>query len=105
MAITLALYKFWYLDYKIAAYEDIPDLSNEYNVDTELIQAQTKLNSDIEPATVYTRDPSKNVIALTFDGLPDPTTTDKLLDLIDIKSTGVGHNDLPSIVSKMAQNL
>lgn len=83
VAITLALYKFWYLDYKIAAYEDIPDLSNEYNVDTELIQAQTKLNSDIEPATVYTRDPSKNVIALTFDGLPDPTTTDKLLDLIE----------------------
>lgn len=83
IVIALAIYKFWYLDYKIAAYEDIPDLSNEYNVDTELIQAQTKLNSDIEPATVYTRDPSKNVIALTFDGLPDPTTTDKLLDLIE----------------------
>lgn len=83
VVIALALYKFWYLDYKIAAYEDIPDLSNEYNVDTELVQAQERLNAGIEPATVYTRDPNKNVIALTFDGLPDPTTTDKILDLIE----------------------
>lgn len=81
--IALLLYKFWYLDYKIAAYEDIPDLSSEYNVDTELIQAEEKLNSKIKPATVYTKDPSKNAIALTFDGLPDPATTDKLLDLIE----------------------
>lgn len=83
IVICLAVYKFWYLDYKIAAYEDIPDLSNEYNVDIELVQAQEKLNDGVEPATVYTNAPDKNVIALTFDGLPDPTTTDKLLDLID----------------------
>ena len=25
--ISLVVYKFWYLDYKVAAYEDIPDLS------------------------------------------------------------------------------
>ena len=49
----------------------------------ELVQAREKLNSGIEPATVYTKDPTKNAIALTFDGLPDPTTTDKLLDLIE----------------------
>ena len=81
--ISLVVYKFWYLDYKVAAYEDIPDLSSEYNVDEELVQAREKLNSGIEPATVYTKDPTKNAIALTFDGLPDPTTTDKLLDLIE----------------------
>ena len=81
--ISLVVYKFWYLDYKVAAYEDIPDLSSEYNVDEELVQAREKLNSEIEPATVYTKDPTKNAIALTFDGLPDPTTTDKLLDLIE----------------------
>lgn len=81
--IILLLYKFWYLDYKIKAYEDIPDLSNEYNVDAEMPQALEKLNTDIEPATVYTKDPTKNAIALTFDGLPDPATTDKLLDLIE----------------------
>ena len=81
--IILLLYKFWYLDYKIEAYEDIPDLSNEYNVEAEMPQALEKLNTDIEPATVYTKDPTKNAIALTFDGLPDPATTDKLLDLIE----------------------
>lgn len=81
--ISLVVYKFWYLDYKVAAYEDIPDLSSEYNVDEELVQAREKLNSGIESATVYTKDPTKNAIALTFDGLPDPTTTDKLLDLIE----------------------
>lgn len=81
--ISLVVYKFWYLDYKVAAYEDIPDLSSEYNVDEELVQAREKLNSGIEPAMVYTKDPTKNAIALTFDGLPDPTTTDKLLDLIE----------------------
>lgn len=81
--IILLLYKFWYLDYKIKAYEDIPDLSNEYNVEAEMPQALEKLNTDIEPATVYTKDPTKNAIALTFDGLPDPATTDKLLDLIE----------------------
>ena len=81
--ISLVVYKFWYLDYKVAAYEDIPDLSSEYNVDEELVQAREKLNSGIEPATVYTKDPTKNAIALTFDGLPDPATTDKLLDLIE----------------------
>lgn len=81
--ISLVVYKFWYLDYKVAAYEDIPDLSSEYNVDEELVQAREKLNSGIEPATVYTKDPTKKAIALTFDGLPDPTTTDKLLDLIE----------------------
>ena len=52
-------------------------------MDEELVQAREKLNSGIEPATVYTKDPTKNAIALTFDGLPDPTTTDKLLDLIE----------------------
>ena len=37
--IILLLYKFWYLDYKIEAYKDIPDLSNEYNVEAEMPQA------------------------------------------------------------------
>ena len=83
LVVLVVLYKFWYMDYKIAAYEDIPDLSNEYNVNTEMIQAEEKLNSDLKAATVYTRDPSKNFIAITFDGLPDPTTIDKILDLMD----------------------
>lgn len=90
LIIIVIVYKFWYLDYKVAAYEDIPDLSSEYNVDMEMIQAQERLSSDIQAATVYTREPNKNVIALTFDGLPDPTTTDRILDLMNkynIKAT------------------
>lgn len=83
LVVLVVLYKFWYMDYKIAAYEDIPDLSTEYNVNTEMIQAEEKLNSDLKAATVYTRDSSKNFIAITFDGLPDPTTIDKILDLMD----------------------
>lgn len=83
IGITLLIYNFWYLDYKVAAYEDIPDLSSEYNVDTEMVQAQEKLNQNIEPATVYTKDINKKAIAITFDGLPDPTTTDEILDLME----------------------
>ncbi len=77
------LYYLWYLGGKTEAYDDIPDLSSEYNVDDRIAEAQEALNTDIEPATVYTNDPNKNVLSITFDGLPDPTTTAKLIDLID----------------------
>lgn len=83
IVIILFFYKFWYLDYKIAAYEDIPDLSNEYNIDIELVQARKKIDSNIQEATIYTKDSNKNVIAITFDGLPDPVTIDRILDLMD----------------------
>lgn len=73
-----------------STYADITDLNNEYNIDNELTDAQQKLNSDIKPAQIYVDSFDKNAIALTFDGLPDPTTTDRLLDLLDkyqIKAT------------------
>lgn len=85
IVITVAglLYYFWYLGGQTQAYDDIPDLLNEYNVDSEVAKAQDALNNNIEPATVYTKDPSKNLIALTFDGMPDPVTAKRLVDLTD----------------------
>lgn len=83
IAVAGLLYYFWYLGGQTQAYDDIPDLSNEYNVDSEVAKAQEALNGNIEPATVYTKDPSKNVIALTFDGMPDPVTAKRLVDLTD----------------------
>ena len=41
--ISLVVYKFWYLDYKVAAYEDIPDLSSEYNVDGRIGTGKGKI--------------------------------------------------------------
>ena len=92
IAVILAglIYWFWYLGGQTKAYDDIPDLTNEYNADEEIAKAQTALNGDVKAASVYTRDPNKNAIALTFDGLPDPATAAKLADLIkkyDVKVT------------------
>lgn len=83
IAVAGLLYYFWYLGGQTQAYDDIPDLSSEYNVDSEVAKAQDVLNNNIEPATVYTKDPSKNLIALTFDGMPDPVTAKRLVDLTD----------------------
>lgn len=83
IAVAGLLYYFWYLGGQTQAYDDIPDLSSEYNVDSEVAKAQDALNNNIEPATVYTKDPSKNLIALTFDGMPDPVTAKRLVDLTD----------------------
>lgn len=107
------LYYLWYLGGKSEAYDDIPDLSSEYNVDDEIIQAQNLLNTDIEPATVYTKDPTKKAIAITFDGLPDPTTAARLVDLIkkyDVKVTFFleGSNcavDQDSVIRLLNQNI
>ncbi len=83
LLLLALIYWFWYLGSQTVAYDDIPDLTSEYNADAEIAKAQEALNGDVKAATVYTRDPAKNnAIALTFDGLPDPTTTAKLVDLI-----------------------
>lgn len=83
IAVVGILYFFWYLGGQTQAYDDIPDLSNEYNVDDEVAKAQDALNGNVQPATVYTKDPTKNLIALTFDGMPDPVTAKRLVDLTD----------------------
>lgn len=64
-------------------YTDITDLDGEYNIDDALVDAERKLDSDLQPAQIYVDAADKGTIALTFDGLPDPTTTDRLLDLLD----------------------
>lgn len=82
--ICSMLYYFWYLGSSTAAYDDITDLSNEYNVRTELAEAQQQLDAGtVTAATVYTKDAGKRGLALTFDGLPDLATTAKLVDLLN----------------------
>lgn len=64
-------------------YTDITDLDSEYTIDDALVNAKEKLDGDIKPAQIYVDAADKGTIALTFDGLPDPTTTARLLDLLD----------------------
>ena len=89
--ICSVLYYFWYLGGTAESYEDITDLSSEYNVDAEVAAAQQQLDEgNVTAATVYTKDAGKPGLALTFDGLPDPTTTAQLVDLLkkyDVQAT------------------
>ncbi|WP_196593973.1 polysaccharide deacetylase family protein [Pectinatus sottacetonis] len=64
-------------------YSDVTDLSGEYTVDSEMQDAQNKLNKNIKPADIYTRTSARNAIALTIDGSMDPVTTDRILDLLN----------------------
>ena len=65
------------------SYDDITDLTSEYNVDTEVAEAQQQLeDGHVTAATVYTKDPGKYGFAITFDGLPDLATTAKIVDLL-----------------------
>lgn len=75
---------YWYFyNTRDDQYLDMPNLAGEYNVDNEVKQAGQKLNEDIPPAKLYVNSTTKKEVALTFDGLPDPATTEKLLDLLD----------------------
>lgn len=89
--ICSMLYYFWYLGSATESYEDITDLSSEYNVDAEVAAAQQQLDEgNVTAATVYTKDAGRAGLALTFDGLPDPTTTAQLVDLLkkyDVQAT------------------
>ncbi len=89
--ICSMLYYFWYLGGTAESYADITDLSSEYNVDAEVAAAQQQLDEgNVTAATVYTKDAGKSGLALTFDGLPDPTTTAQLVDLLkkyDVQAT------------------
>ena len=80
--ICAVLYYFWYLGGKTEAYDDIPDLGNEYAATEDIQTAEAKLQNGITPATVYTRNPAKQGIVLTFDGLPEPAVAAKLSDLL-----------------------
>lgn len=80
--ICAVLYYFWYLGGKTEAYDDIPDLGNEYAATDDIKTAEEKLQNGITPATVYTRNPAKQGVVLTFDGLPEPAVAAKLSDLL-----------------------
>ena len=76
------LYYFWYLGDKAAAYEDIPDLYGEYTISQELATAEDKYKQGVQPAVVYTKNPQVKAFAITFDGLPEPTEAQKLVDVV-----------------------
>lgn len=77
------LYYFWYLGSQTAAYDDIPDITSEYTIDTEMAAAQKALADGVEPAQVYTRNPAQKGLVITFDGLPEPAVAAKLTDLLE----------------------
>lgn len=76
---------------KPAEHRNITDLQSAYNADTEIAQALDKYKASQEKATVITHDSGRQrVVALTFDGLSDRTTVQRILDLLkkhDIKAT------------------
>ena len=72
-------------------YANITDLTNAYAADEEIAQAQNSLKSSAEMATVIKGDPKiGHRLAITFDGMAEPATMDRILDLLkkyDAKAT------------------
>ena len=74
---------YWFRELPGTAHEaaDIRDLSGSWQASEEIAAAQKKLAA-VEPAQVVTTDLSgRGQIALVIDGLPDRSTTARLLDL------------------------
>lgn len=72
-------------------YANITDLDRIYAADEEIEQANKALEGNIEMATTVKGDPTLgHSIALTFDGMTEPTTMDRILDLLkkyNVKAT------------------
>ncbi len=65
-------------------YHNITDLESAYNADAEIVQAMEKLKASQGKAAVIAHsNNSQRQIALTFDGLTDRVTVQKLLDLLN----------------------
>ena len=60
---------------------EITDLSSLYEATEEIAAAREKLQEGIEPAEIVTKD-EKPHVAIVIDGLPERTTTARLLDVL-----------------------
>ena len=65
---------------EVTTYKHASDITQELLIDLDLSEANNNLRNNIKPAEVITNDlgPDK-IVALTFDGLPNKTTLDRLL--------------------------
>lgn len=79
---------FFLVNHKTVAKESIPyanitDLESAYAADEDITQAQNNLKTNVEMATVIKGDPKiGHRIAITFDGMAEPATMDRILDLL-----------------------
>ena len=63
------------------AQDEITDLSSLYEAQEEIAAAKEQLQKGAEPAEILTKDAGSHV-AIVIDGLPDRTTTARLLDVL-----------------------
>ena len=63
------------------AQDEITDLSSLYEAQEEIAAAKEQLQKGAEPAEILTKDTGSHV-AIVIDGLPDRTTTARLLDVL-----------------------
>ena len=63
------------------AQAEITDLSSLYEAAEEIAAARERLQKGIEPAEIVTKD-EKPHVAIVIDGLPERTTTARLLDVL-----------------------
>lgn len=63
------------------AQAEITDLSSLYEATEEIAAAREQLQEGVEPAEIVTRD-EKPHVAIVIDGLPERTTTARLLDVL-----------------------
>lgn len=93
-------------------YANITDLGSAYAADEEIAQAQNSLKSSTEMATVIKGDPKiGHRLAITFDGMAEPATMDRILDLLkkyDIKATffieGMNAADNKELINSIEKN-
>jgi peptidoglycan/xylan/chitin deacetylase (PgdA/CDA1 family) len=80
-----------FLTTKPASHRNITNLENAYNADDEVTQALERMKNSSEKANVIVKGNSgQRLIALTFDGLTERTTVQRILDLLkkyDAKAT------------------
>jgi len=93
-------------------YANITDFGSAYAADEEIAQAQNSLKSSTEMATVIKGDPKiGHRLAITFDGMAEPATMDRILDLLkkyDVKATffieGINAADNKELINSIEEN-
>ena len=93
-------------------YANITDFGSAYAADEEIAQAQNSLKSSTEMATVIKGDPKiGHRLAITFDGMAEPATMDRILDLLkkyDVKATffieGMNAADNKELINSIEEN-
>jgi len=115
--IGVGMTVFFLVNHKTVVNESVPyanmtDLASAYAADEEIVQAQNSLTSSTEMATVIKGDPKiGHRLAITFDGMAEPATMDRILDLLkkyDVKATffieGMNAADNKELITSIEKN-